>query len=88
MEKEKKLKTTDKIREAFFQVQMLENLLPKILKISWLGRKRPVDEVVKYINQIASAKSYLWKEVYNVYPEILGKNASVNIHEISYFSEK
>lgn len=75
--KTKTYKVSITIRVKKFLLNELEGSADKVLKSS-LFRRVSIEEKLLFLREIANARSSLWEQVYLEYPELVGKNLSVN----------
>jgi len=83
----KSLKITEIIRELNESISLLRDFLPKIMGQRIWQHKVTMSEKLEYLAQLASQRNRLWREVESIYPELKGKNYTVNSYEISYEEE-
>ncbi len=77
----------ENMRTQLNMITEMEGQLSKVITQGVFSKKVSMADKIMFISQMATSRTRLWEEVYRVYPEIRGLNASITQHYIIYKEE-
>lgn len=83
----KKLKTTDGIKTRFEVVKILLNNIPSVMEQPFWKRRVSISEKISYLKEVGVNKTDLIVHCERTYPQLVGKEYSVDVNEITYNEE-